>query len=118
MELAEKKSIGISDKAVEHVKRFMKNEDKADAVVRVGVRGGGCSGLSYVLQFEEAGSIGLMDHVTEKDGVLAFVEVRTRKASGFGAPEESLTQKKRSQMVASAESGSAVNLGGAGAASE
>ncbi len=77
MELAEKKSIEISDRAVVHVKRFIENEGKADAVVRVGVRGGGCSGLSYVLQFEDASSIGMMDHVIEKDGIRVVVDKKS-----------------------------------------
>lgn len=78
MSTAEKKfSIEVTDKAVEHVKRFMENEGKTDAVVRVGVRGGGCSGLSYVLQFESADSIGLMDNVIEKDGVRIVVDKKS-----------------------------------------
>ncbi len=77
MELAQKKSIEISDRAVVHVRRFMENEGKADAVVRVGVRGGGCSGLSYVLQFEDASSIGMMDHVIEKDGIRVVVDKKS-----------------------------------------
>ena len=49
---AEKLSIEVSDKAVEHVNRFMEKEGAQGHVLRVGVKGGGCSGLSYVLQFE------------------------------------------------------------------
>lgn len=78
METTEKKfSIEITDSAVEHVKRFMEQEGKSDAIVRVGVRGGGCSGLSYVLQFEGADSIGLMDHVFEKNGVRVVVDKKS-----------------------------------------
>lgn len=78
MTTSEKKlSIEVTKSAVEHVKRFMEQEGKSDAVVRVGVRGGGCSGLSYVLQFEGSDSIGLMDHVIEKDGVRVVVDKKS-----------------------------------------
>ena len=78
MELAEKKmSIEVSEKAVENIKRFMESEGKPDAVVRVGVRGGGCSGLSYVLQFESESTIGLNDHVIEKDGARIVVDKKS-----------------------------------------
>lgn len=70
-------SIEVTDSAIQHVKRFMDQEGKTDAVVRVGVRGGGCSGLSYVLQFESADSVGLMDHVIEKDGVRIVVDKKS-----------------------------------------
>ncbi len=78
MATSEKKlSLEITDTAVEHVKQFMEQEGKTDEVVRVGVRGGGCSGLSYVLQFEGADSVGLMDHVIEKDGVRVVVDKKS-----------------------------------------
>lgn len=44
-----------------------------------------------------------IDVVAEKDGVLVFVEVRTRSGDGYGSPEESITAAKRSHLVASAE---------------
>lgn len=78
MELTEKKlSIEVTEKAVANVKRFMEDENKPDAIVRVGVRGGGCSGLSYVLQFEDAATIGMMDQVLEKDGVRIVVDKKS-----------------------------------------
>ena len=78
MELTEKKlSIEVTEKAVANVKRFMEDENKPDAIVRVGVRGGGCSGLSYVLQFEDAATIGMMDLVLEKDGVRIVVDKKS-----------------------------------------
>jgi iron-sulfur cluster assembly protein len=69
--------IEVTDSAIEHVKRFMEKEGKSNAVVRVGVRGGGCSGLSYLLQFEGAETIGLMDHVIEKDGIRIVVDQKS-----------------------------------------
>jgi putative endonuclease len=48
----------------------------------------------------EAGEV---DIVARKGGVWHFVEVRTRRGSDFGSPEESLTPAKQARMVAVAE---------------
>ena len=78
MTTSEKKlSIEVTDSAVVNVKRFMEKEGKPDLIVRVGVRGGGCSGLSYVLQFESADTVGLMDHVIEKGGIRVVVDKKS-----------------------------------------
>lgn len=46
--------ISFTQSAIEEVKRLM-NEDGFDATqkLRVGVKGGGCSGMTYVLGFDE-----------------------------------------------------------------
>jgi putative endonuclease len=44
-----------------------------------------------------------IDLVAEKDGVLVFVEVRTRKGRSFGPPEESITPAKQSHLVNAAQ---------------
>lgn len=51
---------GIIDKLVEvtpsaqaEVKRLIAAENKADLGLRLGIKGGGCSGLSYILDFTE-----------------------------------------------------------------
>ncbi len=44
-----------------------------------------------------------IDLIAEKDGVLVFVEVRTRKGRGFGPPEESITPAKQSHLVDAAQ---------------
>ena len=46
---------------------------------------------------------GEIDLVAEKDGVLVFTEVRTRRGPGFGSPEESVTAEKRLRLAACAE---------------
>ncbi|MDB5229808.1 MAG: iron-sulfur cluster assembly accessory protein [Chitinophagaceae bacterium] len=46
--------VKFSDSAIEEIKRLM-NEESFDQkkMLRIGVKGGGCSGLSYVLGFDE-----------------------------------------------------------------
>jgi iron-sulfur cluster assembly protein len=56
--------ITIGDKALEHVIELMASEGLTTDThfLRVGVKGGGCSGLSYVMDFD--------DTVTEMDEVI------------------------------------------------
>ncbi|WP_373896271.1 HesB/IscA family protein [Virgibacillus natechei] len=44
-------SISITDSAGEQIKEMMKDEE-GNARLRFGIKGGGCSGLSYALGFE------------------------------------------------------------------
>ncbi|QMU28020.1 HesB/IscA family protein [Adhaeribacter radiodurans] len=45
--------ITVSPKAKEYISQLLAKENKdTDTFVRVGVRGGGCSGLEYQLQFD------------------------------------------------------------------
>ena len=47
--------------------------------------------------------VGEIDLVTEKDGALIFVEVRTRRSNRLGTPEESITPTKRAKLIAAAQ---------------
>jgi putative endonuclease len=44
-------------------------------------------------------AVGELDIVAEKDDVLIFVEVRTRRGDRFGTPEESITPAKRAKLI-------------------
>ena len=48
------KGITVTDKAIEHIKLAMQKENIAadQGGLRLGVQGGGCSGLSYVIKFD------------------------------------------------------------------
>lgn len=47
--------VSLTDNAVREIKRLMQSPDlDANQILRIGVKGGGCSGLSYVLGFDQA----------------------------------------------------------------
>ncbi len=68
-------AIEITDKAVDEVRRMMKKEGVHAAGLRVGVKGGGCSGLSYNLTFETQARTG--DKVFERDDVKLFCDLKS-----------------------------------------
>ena len=45
--------VSVSEAAAEQVKLQLQKRGTPDAYLRLGVKGGGCSGFSYVLQFED-----------------------------------------------------------------
>ncbi|HUG97049.1 MAG TPA: iron-sulfur cluster assembly accessory protein, partial [Nitrososphaera sp.] len=53
MESVQEQPVTITPKAAEKVADFMKQEGNAGLYLRVYVSGGGCSGLSYGMGFEE-----------------------------------------------------------------
>ncbi len=66
------KTLTLTPKAVAKVKEIMAQQDPKPAGLRVGVVGGGCSGFSYSMAFENAA--GMMDKVIEIDGLKVFVD--------------------------------------------
>ena len=46
--------IQVTENAVRMVRRIMDKEDRAGALLRLGVKGGGCAGFSYHMQFDDA----------------------------------------------------------------
>jgi iron-sulfur cluster assembly protein len=46
-------SITVSRQAVDAIARQMKKRGTPEAALRVGIRGGGCSGFSYVIEFHD-----------------------------------------------------------------
>ncbi len=46
---------------------------------------------------------GEIDLIHRRDGILVFVEVKTRTSSRYGYPEESITPRKQQHMFDSAE---------------
>ena len=59
--------ITVSEKAKNKAIELMSAENRADSFIRVGVEGGGCSGLSYKMEFDNQIKEG--DKVFEDKGV-------------------------------------------------
>jgi iron-sulfur cluster assembly protein len=48
-----KRTLAVSEKAVEAMRAQLQKRGTPDAAIRVGLRGGGCSGFSYVIEFDD-----------------------------------------------------------------
>lgn len=68
--------IQLTNSATDEVKRLIGLENKPNLGLRVGVKGGGCSGLSYVLGLEEA-TPKQYDTLLEQDGVKILVDAKS-----------------------------------------
>jgi len=73
---ASSKAITISDAAVAFAKQKLAARGTPDASVRLGIRGGGCSGFSYVIQFDDEAPRD-RDLVYEAGGVRFFVDKKS-----------------------------------------
>jgi iron-sulfur cluster assembly protein len=61
-------AISLSERAIKEVRRIIDEQNLPDGTaLRVGVKGGGCSGFSYTLGFDDQQKP--TDQVTEIDGV-------------------------------------------------
>lgn len=88
-------AITLTPTAIAKVKEIMEQQDPKPAAVRIGVRGGGCSGFQYSMAFEL--EKGAMDKEYDFDGLKVLVDgvskmyldecvvdyVETLEASGF-----------------------------------
>jgi iron-sulfur cluster insertion protein len=90
-----KTPVSLTPTAVSKVKEIMSQQDPVPAGLRIGVVGGGCSGFSYSMSFENAQ--GVMDKVYTFGDIKVFVDatsvmyldgcvvdyVETLEAAGF-----------------------------------
>ncbi len=67
--------IHVTDKAAEQIKKIMEKEGLPGHGLRVAVVGGGCSGMSYKLNFEKDAAQG--DKVYEEKGVRIIVDPKS-----------------------------------------
>ena len=68
--------LSITPLALAKAKALLAKHGKEDHGLRVGVRGGGCSGLSYMLDFENAERKG--DQVMDFDGLRVYLDIKSQ----------------------------------------
>ena len=64
--------VNLTANAIAKVKEIMAQQNPVPAGLRIGVVGGGCSGFSYSMSFENAA--GLMDKVFDMEGLKVYVD--------------------------------------------
>ena len=90
------KVISLTDRAAERIKAIMADADRPIAGLRVGVRNGGCAGMSYTMEYAEDRKPG--EDMIEDRGVTVFIDP---KAVLFllGTEMDFQTTKLASQFV-------------------
>lgn len=61
------RGIQMTEQALKHV-LMLRNQQGKDLCLRVGVKGGGCSGMSYTMNFEDPSNIQPTDEIYDYDG--------------------------------------------------
>lgn len=69
------KGIGITDSAVERLKKLLTERNTPNAGLRIAVKGGGCSGLAYHMEWAEEPK--QRDKLFEREGVRVFVDPKS-----------------------------------------
>lgn len=68
--------VNVTEKAIKEMKKIMEeNKIPSEYGLRVGVKGGGCSGLTYTLGFDPEERAG--DNVIELEGVKIFIDMKS-----------------------------------------
>jgi len=68
-------AVSLTPVAINRVKELMTSQKLDNAFLRMGVRGGGCSGMTYDLQFDN--ELRKHDKQFEVDGVKVVVDVKS-----------------------------------------
>jgi iron-sulfur cluster assembly protein len=68
-------AVSMTPAAISRVKELMTTQKLDDAFLRMGVRGGGCSGMTYDLQFDS--ELRKHDKQFEVEGVKVVVDVKS-----------------------------------------
>jgi iron-sulfur cluster assembly protein len=96
MALPNFKVITLTDAAANRVKDIIAKADRSIAGVRVGVRNGGCAGMSYTMEYAETATPG--EDVVEDKGVKVFIDPKAVLFL-FGTEMDFQTTKLASQFV-------------------
>lgn len=73
---SEENVITISERAKVHL-NFLKEKQGTNICLRMGVRAGGCSGMSYVMDFISEKDVTSDDHIEEYDGIKCVVDPKS-----------------------------------------
>jgi iron-sulfur cluster assembly protein len=73
---ASKRGVLISPGAVEYAKKRLADRGTPEAAIRLGVRGGGCSGFNYVIEYSDDPPRS-RDIVSEHEGVKFYVDKKS-----------------------------------------
>lgn len=68
--------ITLTSTALQEVKRLLDKEQKPNLALRVGVKGGGCSGFSYQMGVEDA-TPKQYDSLFEQDGIKILIDAKS-----------------------------------------
>lgn len=74
--MAETKLIDFTPLAISKARELLSQNAKPDHGIRIGVRGGGCSGLSYFVELEDHEKKG--DRILEFDGLRVFLDLKSQ----------------------------------------
>ena len=72
-----KQVIKLSDNAANRIKQIMTKAESSAIGVRVGVKSGGCAGMSYIMEY--AKEIKPNEEVIEQKGVKVFIDPKAKK---------------------------------------
>ena len=67
-----KQIITLSDSAAERIKQIMSSDKNNSIGVRIGVKAGGCAGMSYIMEYAKENNP--TDEIIEDKGVKVFVD--------------------------------------------
>ena len=67
-----KQIITLSDNAAQRIKEIMANTKEPSIGVRIGVKSGGCAGMSYVMEYAKSSNSN--DEVIEEKGVKVLID--------------------------------------------
>jgi iron-sulfur cluster assembly protein len=69
------KGFGITEKAAQRIGKLLAERGTPEAALRVAIKGGGCSGLTYVMEWVEKPRE--RDRVFERDGVKVVIDPKS-----------------------------------------
>ena len=67
-----KQIITLSDNAAQRIKEIMSNSKDSSIGVRIGVKSGGCAGMSYVMEYAKSSNSN--DEIIEDKGVKVLID--------------------------------------------